>query len=162
MRLGEIKSLSWSNVSENSIRLRGIDAKTKKPRTIVCTGELADLLKRCQRVRNIKTPNGVLMAGTIFHRDGLPVGEFRKSWKTACTKGRLSRKTFSRFAEDRCQELDSRWRSAKRRHANQRPSYGCRRFVAMTFCNEEDLAQAMVSLERYHKAEQLNVVAISK
>ena len=79
MRCGEIKSLSWSSVSDNTIRLRGIDAKTRKPRTIVCSGELVDVRERRRQARAVKNPAGVTMAGNTFHREGSPVGEFRKS-----------------------------------------------------------------------------------
>ena len=188
MRLGEIQSLVWSNVSDNTIRLRGVDAKTKKPRTIVCSGELSALLKRRQQARSVKTASGVLMASTIFHRNGLPVGEFRKSWTSACLSAQLGvmvcRKCKSESAEKRRCSTCKRARKYAGRIFHDFRRSGVRNLiragvpqnVAMRIsghrtdsmfrrydiCNEEDLAQAMLSLEKYHKAEQQRVVSIAK
>ena len=46
MRSGEIKSLEWATTDSESIRLRAIDAKTGKPRSVPIEGEVAEIIER--------------------------------------------------------------------------------------------------------------------
>ena len=64
MRSGEIKSLEWSRTDSNTIRLRAIDAKTGKPRSVPVDGEIAEIIER--RRAAARGP-------WIFHRDGKPI-----------------------------------------------------------------------------------------
>jgi integrase len=78
MRKGEIASLRWEDVDGDRIILRGASAKNGCARTIPCVGELAELLERRRQRRAVN-------CSLIFHRgDGHRVGQFRKSWLTAC------------------------------------------------------------------------------
>ncbi|MGA7926627.1 MAG: hypothetical protein WCA20_11560, partial [Candidatus Sulfotelmatobacter sp.] len=57
----------------------------------------------------------VMMAQTVFHRDGLPIREFRKSWKTACCMagvGTLVCRTCKGAvdAEYRCAKCKKSWK----------------------------------------------------
>ena len=188
MRAGEIRSLAWSDVSETVIRLRGSNAKTKKPRSIVATGELAALLERRQAARAVKSEEGAtaVMASTIFHRDGEPVGEFRKSWSSACVAAGLGKmlcpKCQTEGATNTCSKCKIATRySGRVFHDLRRTAIrnmvrsGVPQSVAMkisghttdsTFrrydiCSEEDLAQAMLKVERYHKEEAAKVLSIA-
>jgi integrase len=156
MRKGEIKSLSWSSVSESTIRLRGVDAKTGSPRTIVCTGELREVRERRRQARTVKTFTGVSMAGTIFHRDGLPIGELRKSWATACRSAGCPGKLFHDLRRSGVRNL---MRAGVPQNIAMKISGHRTDSTRYDICDEEDLAQAMLSLEKYHKAEQQKVVA---
>jgi integrase len=159
MRCGETKSLAWSSVTDNTIRLKGEDAKTKKPRTIVCSGELVDLLQRRREARTVKLPSGAITAATlIFHRDGGAIGEFRKSWKTATKKAGCPGRIFHDLRRSGVRNLIRAGvpQNVAMRISGHRTDSTFRRY---DICNEDDLAQAMISLQKFHEAEK--VVAIS-
>jgi integrase len=69
-RIGEIRSLEWKDYfpAEQTIRLRPEHSKNKSARILPMVGELANI---------IDVPN-------IFHRNGQPIGDFRKRWAAAC------------------------------------------------------------------------------
>lgn len=90
MRKNEICSLTWSDVDGDALVLRGENSKNGEARIIPIVGELASLLERRRKARLV---NGVL-TNYIFHRDGERVGEFRKSWKTACKRAGVVGKIF--------------------------------------------------------------------
>jgi integrase len=75
MRSGEIKSLEWSRTDSNTIRLRAIDAKTGKPRSVPVAGEIAEIIERCHATRN---------GPWIFHRNGKQIRDYRRAWQLAC------------------------------------------------------------------------------
>jgi integrase len=84
MRKAEIASLRWEDVAGDEIRLRAENAKTGEGRTIPFEGELADLIERRKKARQFKVNDVTMISPLIFHRDGEPIREFRKSWATAC------------------------------------------------------------------------------
>jgi len=75
MRSGEIKSLEWSRTDSHTIRLRAVDAKTGKPRSVPIEGEIAEIIERRR---------ALAQGPWIFHLDGEPIGDFRKAWQRAC------------------------------------------------------------------------------
>ena len=184
MRLSEIRSLSWSDVSENVIRLRGENAKTGEPRKIVIAGELVGLIERCRQARCLKTSGGVAMAGSIFHRDGLPIGEFRKSWASACIAAglgtRFCPKCQAEGASSRCPQCKTATKYRGRIFHDFRRSAvrnliraGISQTVTMAISghktdaifrryditDETDLAAAMIKLERHKPAESVVAMA---
>jgi integrase len=85
MRRGEITSLRWEDVDGDVIRLRAENAKNGEARAVPLEGELAELIERCREARHVKREvRPLMLADRIFHRDGEPVGDFRKAWATAC------------------------------------------------------------------------------
>ncbi|HMK20682.1 MAG TPA: site-specific integrase [Terriglobales bacterium] len=84
MREGEIEALTWEDVDGDVIRLAAIDSKEKEPRLIPFEGELAELFKRRQAARRVEVNSTALLASLFFHGAGQPIGDFRKSWATAC------------------------------------------------------------------------------
>ena len=76
-RKNEIASLTWRDVEGDVVRLRGENAKNGLARSVVIAGELVDVMARRKEAR---LANGTLTA-LVFHRDGLPVQEFRKAWQ---------------------------------------------------------------------------------
>jgi integrase len=85
-RKGEIISLRWTDVDRDAgaIRLRPEAAKTGRGRTVMLEGDLAELIDRRWQARLFEKNGDVRVAGLVFHRDGEPVGDFRKAWATAC------------------------------------------------------------------------------
>jgi integrase len=84
MRKAEIASLRWEDVAGDEIRLRAENAKTGEGRTIPFEGELADLIERRKKARQFKVKDVTVISPLIFHRKGMPISEFRKSWATGC------------------------------------------------------------------------------
>ena len=80
-RKEEILSLKWSQVdfSEGTVRLEPGETKNDEGRTIYMEQELRQMMKDLHRNRR-------LGCSYVFHRDSKRVGDFRKSWKTACVK----------------------------------------------------------------------------
>ncbi len=58
--------------------------KNREPQTMPLVGELAEIIARRRAARAVTTKGGVMLSEFIFHRDGLPIGDMRKAWKTAC------------------------------------------------------------------------------
>jgi integrase len=84
-RKNEIRSLLWAEVEADVIRLRAENSKNGESRIVTFeTGELAELMERCKAARAVQTPTGTVQAKYIFHHKGQPIGDFRKSWATAC------------------------------------------------------------------------------
>ena len=160
MRKGEIASLTWSDVHDGMIRLRGESSKNGQARSIAIAGELVGIMERRKQARLV---GGDVLSNLVFHRDGSPVREFRKAWATACRKAGFPGRLFH----------DLR-RSAVRNLIHS----GVPQFVAMqisghktvsmfkryAITSEDDLREAMLSVERYNRSqnEESNVVAISK
>src|SRR5262245_48511692 len=58
-------------------------AKTGRGRTVMREGDLAELIDRRSRARLFENNGNVRVAAFVFHRDGAPVGDFRRAWATA-------------------------------------------------------------------------------
>ncbi len=85
-RTGKIISLQRTEVDRDAgaIRLQPEAAKTGRGRTVMLDGELAELIDRRWQIRPFEQDRNVRVAALMFHRDGEPVGDFRKAWATAC------------------------------------------------------------------------------
>jgi integrase len=79
MRPGEIKSLTWEALDRETwtLRLHAKDAKTRRGRVIALAGEVRAIIERRVKARRLDCL-------LIFHRNGKPLGDFRKSWARAC------------------------------------------------------------------------------
>jgi integrase len=91
MRKSEIASLCWEDVDGDCIRLRAENAKNGTARLIPFEGELGELIARRKAARLVKAGETVILSALIFHRNGEPIREFRKSWRTACRKAGINR-----------------------------------------------------------------------
>jgi integrase len=96
-RRGEIASLRWEDVDGDLIRLRGENVKNGESRSITADGELAELLERRKKARQVKTKTAVLIADLVFHHGGEPIVDFRKAWATACRMAGVEGKLFHDF-----------------------------------------------------------------
>ncbi len=96
-RKGEIASLRWSELDTEgrTLNLRHTESKNREARKIPLEGELWALIERRSKARSYQGKQGeVIMSEYVFHRRGQPVGDFEKSWKTACEKANLTGKLF--------------------------------------------------------------------
>jgi integrase len=95
-RKGEIISLNWTDVDRDAgaIRLRPEAAKTGRGRTVMLEGDLAELIDRRWESRLFEKDGCVRVTALVFHRDGKLVGDFKKSWATACRAAGVQRPIF--------------------------------------------------------------------
>lgn len=96
-RRGEIASLRWEDVDGDLIRLRGENSKNGESRSVTTEGELAELMERRKKARQVKTKTTVSIADLVFHHDGDPIVDFRKAWATACKMAGVQGKLFHDF-----------------------------------------------------------------
>lgn len=185
-RRNEIRSLRWSDVEDNTIRLRGENAKNRNPRCVVLAGELKGILERRQQERLV---DGVLTS-LVFHRKGEPIGEFKRSWSTACVAAGLGAMTCPKCGEPGKEgQLTRCLRCKKQRTYTGRIFHDFRRTAARNLVragvsertcmeilghrtrsmfdrynitSEKDLAEAMERLEKFHQATGQKVVAIAR
>ena len=91
-RKGSIESLRWSDVADDVIYLRAENSKSRKAETMPLFGKVADLIERRRAAAILKGENGESrFAEFVFHRDGEPVGDFRKAWASACVAAGLGK-----------------------------------------------------------------------
>ncbi len=183
-RLGEVKALRWQDVEDGVVRLRGKDSKNRESRHVPIEGELIEIFKRRRKARTVITPAGIMLAAEfVFHRDGEQVGEFRKSWATACIAAELGwmvcPKCGSKGTAHWCKGCKTETRYKGRTFHDFRRSAvrnmvrgGVPQSVAMKISghktasmfkrydisDEKDLTSAMRNIERYHAAEQKKVI----
>ncbi len=81
MRKGEITKLPWSSFDKETwtITLPGRITKNGTPRKLALVGTYREIIKRRLNAR-------VIGCDLIFHRNGKPLGSFRKAWANACKK----------------------------------------------------------------------------
>jgi integrase len=97
-RRSELASLAWADVDMIGRVVRLPDSKNGEGRTLALDGELWDIISRQWRMRKHKKPDGTIGVSTlVFHRQGQPVGDFRKSWSKACAAANAPGKIFHDF-----------------------------------------------------------------
>ena len=81
--------LKWNqvNLKDGIVRLEPGETKNGKGRTLFLEPELLDLLKDLHRNRRLDCQ-------LVFHKDGVKIGDFRKSWKSACIKAKIPNMLF--------------------------------------------------------------------
>ena len=79
-RIGELRSMKWPQVDLNAgiITIHANQAKSGKHREIPIYGELKEIL-----AVEAKAAKAYPKCPWVFHRQGLPIGDIRKAWKTA-------------------------------------------------------------------------------
>src|SRR5262249_23466869 len=88
-RKGEVATLTWADVDLRSgvIRLPAAHRTNRRPRVVLRRGRPRALLERRAAARRLDCP-------LVFHRDGQPVRDFRKAWRTACQGAGLTGQLF--------------------------------------------------------------------
>jgi integrase len=154
-RKGEISSLTWTSVSEGVIRLRAEDSKNGEGRSVVIAGELVRLMEARQTDRLA----GIVLTNLVFHRDGQPIKDFRKSWASACKQAGVSGRVFHDLRRSAIRNMVRSGvpQSVAMKISGHKTASVFRRY---DICNEDDLRQAMLNLERYHQGGQQNVVVM--
>jgi integrase len=71
------------DASANQIHIPANVTKDRKARTIALGPALQRIIERRKARRVIGMDGTALLSEYFFHRDGAPVGEFKKSWATA-------------------------------------------------------------------------------
>jgi integrase len=85
-RTGEALSLEWRNVDLDAGIIRIEDSKNREARTLPFRALPAlEAVVETQRERTsaIEQAKGIIIPA-VFHRDGQPIRDFRRSWLTAC------------------------------------------------------------------------------
>jgi integrase len=86
MRKSEAASLRWSFIHDGQIIIPPEFCKSRKAHVIPLSGPLVPIIERRKVARPFKSNGTMQLCEFIFHRSGEPVREFRKAWKSACTK----------------------------------------------------------------------------
>jgi len=81
-RRAEILDLKWSQVdlTMNVVRLEVGTTKNGEGRLVIPYGEMREMLLMLADRRRLEHSDCPL----VFHRDGAPIGDFRKTWTNAC------------------------------------------------------------------------------
>jgi integrase len=158
MRSNEIKSLTWENVEGDVIRLSAEDSKTGEARDIPMVGKLAGILERRKTARQVEV-NGVgELSRFVFHRGGLPVGEFRKSWKSACKKAGVNR-LFHDFRRTAVRDMDRA--GVSRRVAMEISGHKTESmYKRYNIVDKDDVRKALERTDQYREAARGNVVSM--
>jgi len=94
-RKGSIASLRWADVGDDVVYLRAENSKTRKAETLPLEGELRDIIERRRAAQTIEDKDGnQRFAEFVFHSKGVPIGDFRKAWATACKKAGVPNRLF--------------------------------------------------------------------
>ncbi len=89
-RKGELKALPWTQIDRAGHGIRLLDSKNGRPRLVVLDDEAWAIIERRWTARQYTRPDGTTaISEYVFHRDGRPIGDIRKAWKTACEKAGL-------------------------------------------------------------------------
>jgi len=89
-RKGEIAALLWANVDGRAIILPAEESKNRRPRKVPIVGKLKAIIERRRVAKTYTNAKGIpTVSRYVFHRNGDPIKEFRKSWQTACMQAML-------------------------------------------------------------------------
>lgn len=101
----------------------------------------------------------VRMAETIFHRDGEPIAEFRKSWATACKKAGVAGRLFHdlrRSALRRMVRAGVNPQIAKKWSGHVSDSM----FQRYSILTTEDMREAFGAAEKFREPEEQKVLTM--
>lgn len=96
-RRGECSSLTWENVDQRArlIHLSAERSKNDHARKVALEGALWEVIQRRWNERVVDRTNGTTtIPRYVFHRHGQPIGDFKKSWASACAAAGVGHKLF--------------------------------------------------------------------
>lgn len=98
-RTGELKQLEWPQVERRArlLHLTGKQSKNTKPRKVALEGVLWEIIERRWSERTYEMHGVTHVSTFVFHRNGQPVGDTRKAWKTACNAAGVPEKLLHDF-----------------------------------------------------------------
>jgi len=163
-RKGSISTLCWDDVGDGVMYLRAENAKQRKAESLPLHGELAAIIERRRAARIIEAEDGTKrIAKFVFHRDGEPVGDFRKAWKTACKLASVDHRLFHDLRRTASRNLISAGvpQAIAMRITGHKTDSMFRRYAIV---NEEQKREALAKTEQYlsAQAQESKVVAIAK
>jgi integrase len=85
-RRSEVESLTWEQVDRAAREVRLFDSKNGRGRVLPLDDYLSGLIERMWARREYQTASGSALSPLVFHRNGKPVGDWRKAWAAACQK----------------------------------------------------------------------------
>jgi integrase len=94
-RLSEITGLRWEDVDLYNDAIVLPTSKNSRGRVLSLTGELREIIH--QQAQDASE--------WVFHREGRPVGDFRKAWRTACRAAGVPGKRFHDFRRSAVRNL---------------------------------------------------------
>jgi integrase len=155
-RRNEIRSLQWSDLEDNVIHLRAENSKSRKARKVIIDGELVPIIARRRAARMVDDK----LTTFVFHRGGEQVGEFQKSWRTACKRAGISRL----FHDLRRTGIRNLIRAGVPEKICMDISGHSTRYVfdRYNISSEDDLAAAMKQLQQSREAAADKVLAIRR
>jgi integrase len=186
-RRNEIRSLTWNDVEDNAIYLRRENAKNGAARSVPISGELVALIERRKAAKSVKREEGILLASTVFHCDGEPIGEFRKAWATASVAAGLGTficlKCDQAIGGRRCTRCEAKavkyvgriFHDLRRSAVKNLIDCGVNQKTAMEISghktdamfrryhivSQEDKAAAMKKIEQHNRKQQEHVIAMA-
>jgi len=105
-RRGSLAGLPWSDVNPTNVTLPGVISKTRKPESVPLEGEIEAIIERRKAARVLKSDSGqVTLARYVFHNEGAQIGDFRKSWASACRMAGVSDRLFHDFRRTAARNL---------------------------------------------------------
>jgi integrase len=129
------------------IVLRREHSKNGEPRVLPLVDELAALVERRWTAGEYRAPDGTTgLSPVVFHQDGHPIGEFRKTWAAACRAAGVAGTLFHDLRRSAVRNMDRAGVSqsvAMALSGHETASvYRCYRIVA-----EDDLRQALARMQ---------------
>ncbi len=85
-RKSEVESLTWEQVDRSAREVRLYDSKSGHGRVLPVDDYLFGLLERMRAHREYQTSDGSALSRLVFHRQGRPVGDWRKAWRKAAAE----------------------------------------------------------------------------
>ena len=90
-RKQEVVGLKWNMVDLAAGTIVLPTSKNTRGRVLALAGDLAALMKRTEADRLVETPDGgVKISEYVFHRQGQPLGDFKRAWAAARIKAGLA------------------------------------------------------------------------
>jgi len=95
-RKGSCSCLEWIDVTQDKIILPAIHSKNRVACSVPLCGEVREIVNRRRRERVVKSESGeISLSRYVFHQgNGVQIGDFRRSWKTALKQAGVAPKLF--------------------------------------------------------------------